>query len=147
MASAVTLLASTTVASTGTATAAIGVGVSRAKAALFMLDVTAAATESGDTLDVYIQHSPDGGTTYDDFVAFTQVAGDTGTVKYLAQWTAYSALPESELRVPADASLSAGNVLHGPVGDDWRIKYKTADAATTGNMSFTFSVKGRLIYE
>lgn len=147
MASAVTLLASTTVTSTGVVTSDIGVDVSKASAALFMLDVTAAATESGDTLDVYIQHSPDAGTTYDDFVSFTQVAGDTGTIKYLAQWTAYSALPESELRIPADASLAAGNVLHGPVGDDWRIKYRTTDVATTGNMSFTFSVKGRLIYE
>jgi hypothetical protein len=146
MAGALTLLASTTVTTTGSATAAIVPDVSKAKAALFFLDVTAAATEAGDTLDVYIQHSPDGGTTYDDFVHFTQATG-TGTIQALAQWTAYSAVPETEMRAPQDAALAAGAVVQGPVGDDWRIKYSTTDVTTTGNMSFTFSVRGRLIYE
>jgi hypothetical protein len=158
MAGALTLLASTTVTTTGSATAAIVPDVSKAKAALFFLDVTAAATEAGDTLDVYIQHSPDGGTTYDDFVHFTQATG-TGTIQALAQWTAYSAVPETEMRAPQDAVLAAGAVapqdavlaagavVQGPVGDDWRIKYSTTDVTTTGNMSFTFSVRGRLIYE
>jgi hypothetical protein len=51
------------------------------------------------------------------------------------------------MRAPQDAVLAAGAVVQGPVGDDWRIKYSTTDVTTTGNMSFTFSVRGRLIYE
>ncbi len=54
---------------------------SAASWALFQLDVTAAATEVGDLLDVYLQHSFDGGTTWDDFVHFTQVLGDGGAKK------------------------------------------------------------------
>ena len=66
-----TLVASRTETANGTAS----VGV-RAPAdldvATFLLNVTAAATEAGDKLNVYIQSSPDGGSTYDDFIHFTE---------------------------------------------------------------------------
>ncbi len=143
MASGVTLLAST--ARTSTGTSAVTLNVSKVKAALFLFEVTAAATEAGDLLDVYIQHSPDAGTTYDDFIHFTQVDGTSTGYTELAQWTAVAGLPTTEMRTPADAGLAAGTVLQGPVGDDWRVKWDIVDAATTGNVSFTFSLKGRLI--
>lgn len=142
MSSAVTLLASA--ARTTTGTADVTLDVSKAKAALFLFEVTAAATEVGDLLDVYMQHSPDAGTTYDDFVHFTQVVGTSTGYTELAQWTAFSGLPETEVRSPQDGAAGVG-VVQGPVGDNWRIKWNVVDVTTTGNASFTFSVKGRLI--
>lgn len=104
----------------------------------FQLTVSAAATEAGDTLDVYVQHSIDGGTTYDDFLHFTQVLGNGGAKKFLASWFRNMA-PESELKPPADATLAAG-ALQGPVGDLWRIKWIIVDANANANQSFTFKL-------
>jgi hypothetical protein len=105
--------------------------------AVFLLNVTAAATDVGDTLDVYLQHSPDGGTTWDDFAHFTQVLGNGGAKKYLASW-AHWVTAESEMKAPADGALAAG-VLQGPVAATWRVKWVVVDAGTV-NASFTFSV-------
>ncbi|MDD5034126.1 MAG: hypothetical protein PHE55_05155 [Methylococcaceae bacterium] len=106
-------------------------------AAAFLLSVTAAATEVDDTLDVYLQHSPDGGTNYDDFVHFTQVLGNGGAKKLIAEWSGEQAV-ESELHALADATLAAG-VLQGPKSGTWRLKWVIADAGG-GAASFTFSV-------
>lgn len=110
-------------------------------AASFQLTVSAAATDVGDTLDVYVQHSVDGGTTWDDFVHFTQVLGNGGAKKFLAQWLR-DVSAESELKAPADASLAAG-VLQGPTGPAWKLKWVIVDASTQ-NASFTFSVAAQV---
>ncbi len=107
------------------------------RAAAFLLNVTAAATDAGDTLDVYVQHSSDGGTTYDDFIHFTQVLGNGGAKKFVAHWVGTIA-PTSALHAPADAALAAG-VNQGPIGDTLRVKWVIVDAGTA-NVSFTFSV-------
>lgn len=107
------------------------------RAMVFLLTVSAAATESGDTLDVYVQHSPDDGTTWDDFIHFTQVLGNGGAKKFIATWYR-DVTPESELKAPADASLAAG-VLQGPISPTLRVKWVVVDASTD-NASFTFSV-------
>jgi hypothetical protein len=105
--------------------------------AVFLLTVSAVATDVGDTLDVYLQSSPDGGTTWDDFAHFTQVLGNGGAKKFLASW-AHWVTAESEMKAPADAGLAAG-VLQGPVSATWRVKWVVVDAGTA-NVSFTFSV-------
>lgn len=110
-------------------------------AAVFQLDVTAAATAVGDTLDVYIQHTVDG-TNYDDFVHFTQVLGNGGAKRFMARWNGIGAAPESELGAPQDAAMSAG-VLQQPVGNTWRVKWVIVDA-DTDDASFTFSVSAAL---
>jgi hypothetical protein len=133
---AATLLASAARTASGTSTLAPPFG-GDFKAAVFLLSVTAAATDVGDTLDVYLQSSVDGGTTWDDFAHFTQVLGNGGAKKYLATWTSLVS-PESELKANADAALAAG-VLQGPVGSPWRVKWVIADAGTV-NVSFTFSL-------
>lgn len=111
------------------------------QSALFGLVVSAAATDVGDLLDVYVQHSVDGGVTYDDFVHFTQVLGNGGAKKYLATWRR-DASPESELHAPGDAALAAG-VLQGPTGPIWRLKWVIVDASTL-NVSFTFAVTAQV---
>lgn len=112
------------------------------KALIFLLTVSAAATESGDTLDVYVQHSPDDGTTWDDFIHFTQVLGNGGAKKFIATWYR-DVTPESELKAPADAALAAG-VLQGPISQALRVKWVIVDTSTA-NASFTFSVSVQLI--
>lgn len=113
------------------------------EAAVFQLSVTAAATDSDDTLDVFIQHTVDGGTTWDDFVHFTQATGDGGAVTYLASWQS-NATPESELKAPADAAMAAG-VLQGPAAGEWRVKWVVVDSNGAGgagdeDVAFTFAV-------
>lgn len=112
------------------------------ESAVFELVVSVAATEAGDTLDVYVQHSIDGGTTYDDVVHFTQVLGNGGAKKFTAEWRA-DVLPDSELHAPADASLAAG-VLQGPKGATWRLKWVIVDANANVNQSFTFAVHAQV---
>lgn len=103
---------------------------------VFQLAVTAAATAAGDTLNVYIQHSTDNGTTWDDFVSFTQVLGNGGAKNLLAFWTTDSTAPVANHAV-ADGTLAAGTSNQGPVGDLWRVKWVIVNAS---NPSFTFAV-------
>lgn len=106
-------------------------------AAALLLDVTAAATEVSDTLDVYVQQSPDEGTSWDDFVHFTQVLGNGGAKKIVGEWSGFIA-PESEMHALADATIAVG-VLQGPKAAKWRVKWVIVDAGG-GVASFTFSV-------
>lgn len=138
-----TLLASAARTASGTATPAAVGRFERVKAILFYLGVTVAATDVGDTLDVFIQHSPDGGTTWDDFVHFTQVLGDGGAKKFIATWNR-DVVPTSALKPPADASLAAG-VQQGPISPTWRVKWVIVDAGTD-DASFTFSLLATPVY-
>jgi uncharacterized protein YdbL (DUF1318 family) len=106
------------------------------KAAAFQLNVTAAATDVGDTLDVYIQHSTDGGSTFDDFIHFTQVLGNGGAKRFIAHWVGLLT-PTTALHAPNDAALAAG-VSQGPIGDTLRVKWVVVDA--DADASFTFGV-------
>jgi hypothetical protein len=131
-----TLVASRT--ETANGTASVGMNApAELDVATFLLSVTAAATEVGDKLDVYMQSSPDGGTTYDDFLHFTQVAGNGGAVKHLALVN-FRVTPTSALHTPNDAALAVG-VNQGPVSNLWRAKWVVTDASTD-NASFTFSI-------
>ncbi len=124
---------------TTSGTAAVTGNFANMLGAAFLLTVSAAATDVGDTLDVYVQSSTDGGTTWDDFVHFTQVLGNGGAKKYQAYWTSLMA-PETELGAPADGTLAAG-VKQGPVGSNLRVKWVIVDSGTL-NVSFTFRVDG-----
>lgn len=136
----ITLLASAARTVTAGATAAVpeavAIALAKAKCALYMLDVTAAATDVGDTLDVYIQSSIDG-TTWDDFIHFTQVLGNGGAKKLIAAHNS-TITPTTAMGPAVDGALAAG-VKQGPVGSQFRIKYVIVDA--DANASFTFSIK------
>ena len=109
------------------------------RSARFVLDVTAAATEAGDTLDVYVQHTYDG-TNYTDLAHFTQILGNGGAKTFMAEWFRDTS-PETEHRPPQDAALAASAVLQGgQIGTSMRVKWVVVDVATTLNQSFTFSV-------
>lgn len=126
---------------TTSSTAVLGLDFSRVRAAIFLLDVTVDESTAADKLNVFVQSSIDDGATYDDFIHFTEHAGNAGAKKYLATWYR-DVTPESEMRQPADAALAAG-VLQGPVGDKLRLKWVVTDDSLAA--SFTFSVSVRPI--
>lgn len=124
------LLASGARTATGTGDAVLLEGY---ECLVFQLDLTAAATESGDTLDVYVQTTIDG-TNWLDAVHFTQVLGNGGTKRYVSKLSASLALTEYEV----GTALGAAAVRH-IFGAQWRVRWAITDASTT-NASFTFSV-------
>jgi hypothetical protein len=105
-------------------------------AAIFVLNVTAAAAAGGDTLDVWVQHSWDEGTTWDDFIHFTQVLGSGGALVHVAQWVIEGGTPTNQLHKAATKTLAVG-VNQGPIGAQQRVQYTTA---TAGTANFTFAV-------
>jgi hypothetical protein len=109
------------------------------RAARFVLTLTAAATDANDTLDVYVQQSFDGGTSFDDLAHFTQCTGTGGAKTHLAEWTR-SVTPESEMHLAQDAAVAAGVVQGGKIGFPLRVKWVVVDP-TGSNASFTFKVE------
>ncbi len=95
----------------------------------FVLDVSAAATLVGDTLNVYVQTMLDG-VNWCDVVAFTQVLGNGGVKRYIAKLSATAACTMFENAT----TLTAGN-QRDLIGDGWAIRW-----ALVGTGSFTFSV-------
>lgn len=103
---------------------------------VFTLDVTAAATDATDTLNVYIQRKLPNG-DYDDVVSFTQVLGNGGAVTFVAD--VYGDPASSDERAPADASLTAGSAKKVWPGETLRVKWVIVDSGDA-NQSFTFTV-------
>lgn len=97
----------------------------------FTLDVSAAATDAEDTLDVKVQTKIDG-TNWVDAIHFTQAVGSGSAAKFVAKLLANTA--ES---IFTDAAIAAGTVRH-LLGDEWRVNYVQVDADS--DASFTFKV-------
>lgn len=118
----VTFVASTVFTTGTTATAlqrwdALGT----ADAAQFILTVTASNTPT--TCDVYLQHSPDEGTTWYDFAHFTQV-GAVSTSTQSASWSRrnYDGTQGTAVIATGDAALAAAKVIAGPIAGALRAK-------------------------
>lgn len=105
------------------------------------LDVTAAATDATDTLDVYIDTSFDGGATFINIGHFTQVLGNGGAKKFVMSFLA-APVASSNLAV-FSTDQTAGNALQIGFGDRIRVRSVVVDASTQ-NASFTYSVKAFL---
>lgn len=104
-------------------------------AAQFILNVT--ASSSPTTLDVYLQHSPNGGSTYYDFGHFTQVGAVSTNIQSLVWRRRPSNVNTASqaVTVTGDAALAAGVVLNGPIADNY-FRAKWVIAGT----SYTFSL-------
>lgn len=98
-----------------------------------VVDVTAAATEVGDKLDVYVQTKLDGSNWVDVYRA-TQCDGDGGAKRYIVKLVALLNTAEFENAT----GLSEGN-RRNLLGDSWRARWVITDAGAD-NASFTFSV-------
>jgi hypothetical protein len=105
--------------------------------AVFILDVTAAATAAGDTLDVYVDLSPDG-SSWVNAIHFTQVLGNGGAKKEIAKLTA------GELNDPDAVWTVAADAASGVVRNTGLmpfVRYRSAITdATTDDASFTYSL-------
>jgi hypothetical protein len=98
----------------------------------FVLDVSAAATDAADTLDVKVQTKLDG-TNWVDVIHFTQCVGNGGAKRYFEKLVADVACAGFENA----AALGAGNT-RDLLGDEWRVNYVQVDADS--DASFSFSV-------
>lgn len=106
----------------------------------FILDVTAAATDATDTLDVYIDFSPDAGASWINAIHFTQVLGNGGAKKEIAKITSTNGLatPTAPLSIAADAASGA---VRNISLFEW-VRYRAVSVdASTDNGSFTYSLK------
>jgi len=106
-----------------------------------ILDVTAAATDATDTLDVYVDTSFDGGASFVNIGHFTQVLGNGGAKKFIMGFKAAPIAASNCVAFTADQA--AGAALQMGFGDRIRVRSVTVDASTQ-NASFTYSVKAHV---
>jgi len=104
---------------------------------IFILDVTAAATDVDDTLDVYVDWSLDN-VTYYNGGHFTQVLGNGGAVSFYMVFDP-SAGVATDVDVTADQAVST--VVPSLFGPYVRLRWVIVDPGA-GAASFTFSVIG-----
>ena len=89
---------------------------------MFVLKVTD-TPKGSPTLNVYVQTSPDSGSTWTDIGSFAQM---TQVGARFLFWNSTSLLDgtTTEAQTPTDGTLTAGNVLQVPMGNQWRIAYQ-----------------------
>jgi hypothetical protein len=108
--------------------------------AIIILDITASATDAGDTLDVYVDISWDGGTNWYNAIHFTQQAGNASAKVEMASLNAAVAnAPGGDLQINANAASGVVRAsMCGPL-----ISVRSTVARVTGtDESHTFSVFG-----
>lgn len=98
---------------------------------ILVLDVTAAATDVGDTLDVKVQTLI--GANWVDVAYFTQVLGNGSTKRFAAKLMNQTAFALGDIA----GALTAGNIRH-LVGESWRVNYVVVDG--DADSAFTFTV-------
>jgi hypothetical protein len=101
-----------------------------------LFDLTVADTDAGDTLDVYIDMSPDGGTTWLNAVHFNQIIGTDSAVKHWAVLDS-SNPGTATILVTSDAAEEA--VRPSLFGSHIRYRSAITDAGTD-DASFTYAV-------
>jgi hypothetical protein len=104
---------------------------------LAILDVTAAATDVGDTLDVYLDTSFDGGVSWINIGHFTQVLGNGGVKKFVMSFKANPIAAANSVLATADQAAAAA--LQIGFGDRFRYRATMVDADADG--TFTWSLK------
>jgi hypothetical protein len=135
----VVLLPATTITADGTTAGSAHLGLDKYNKALILLTISAKTMDASTTLDIYVQYSPDFGTTYDDIAHFAQVTnaaiGNGTYIMVLNSGTAGIA----DRATDDAATLAANNVRNQPWGDRMRIKYTSANFAGTDTITVTAS--------
>lgn len=139
MAESITLKTSSAVTATGNGSS-VDVGSSGLRNdyrddATFELDVTVAATEVDDTLNVFIQTKI--GVNWVDVIHFTEVLGNGGAKAFLAKIVGGLAQAEFE----NGAALGAA-AIRNLIGNEFRTRWVIVDPGGSA-ASFTFSVLGK----
>lgn len=109
--------------------------------ALLLCTFTAKATDVGDTCDVYVDVSPDGGTTWLNAVHFTQALGN-GTDAATEYAVLYANTPGTSI-VVATADAASTAVRPTLFGNALRARWAIVNSGTNDE-SFTFGVKAFL---
>lgn len=104
------------------------------------LIVSAAATDTADTLDVYVDTSFDGGTTYVNIGHFTQVLGDGGAKKFVMSFCNANPGASAVVNVTSDANAGATR----QIGWGSKLRYRGVMVDGDANGSFTYEVKAFL---
>lgn len=135
---AILLPATTNTANTTTAGSA-ELGLDKYSRALLLLTVSGKTMDASTTLDIYVQYSPDYGTTWDDIAHFAQITnaaiGNGTYVMVLNHGTAGVA----DRATDDAATLAANNVRNQPWGDRMRVKYVPANFAGSDTITITIS--------
>jgi hypothetical protein len=95
---------------------------------------------TGGTLDIYIQYSPDAGTTWVDYAHFPQIAAGAGTTSRV--WNVAKDAPQASLTnvgTGTTPSLAANSILGGDWGDRLRV-LAVAGAGTSGGAAQTLLI-------
>lgn len=88
---------------------------------------------TGGTLDVYLQISPDGGTTWIDFVHFAQLAASAAQVnKTFSVTRSVQQLALQSVGTGISPALAANTVLGGNFGDRIRTLYVAGVGTSAG---------------
>jgi hypothetical protein len=98
------------------------------KRLMILLNVTSKASVVGDTLDVYVDVSPDGGTTYVNAVHFTQLLGNGAASAEWAVLDPAGAAGTATVNVTTDAAAAA--VRPALCGDHIRCRWVIAGSGT-----------------
>ena len=106
---------------------------------VFIFTLTAAATEAGDTFNLMVDVSWDGGVTWVTAGRFTEALGNGGAQKEAMQLGGAYVPPAAVIvDISTDpASAAIRPMLVGPVV---RARWEIVDVATADNQSFTFEL-------
>jgi hypothetical protein len=105
-----------------------------------ILAVTAASTDVTDTLDVYVDTSFDGGTSFVNIGHFTQVLGNGGAKTFVMSFA--NANPGATAVIDASSDAAAGATRQTGIGSQLRYRGVMVDANANG--SFTYSLNAFL---
>ncbi len=96
---------------------------------------------TGGTLDVYLQSSPDGGTTWFDYIHFPQLASAAAAVKYRVTVPTMGEAGITVIGKNTTPVLAANTVVGGLWSDRLRALY-VAGASTSAGAVVTISILG-----
>lgn len=137
----VTLLATKTVTLAGTVNESPVTGLERFREAALVLTVSGAGDAAADTLNVYVDTSFDGGTTWYNVAHFSQFAGNTDVDPAVTKVLVLnSAADPGTDEIDLTADCAAGKARPTMFGDRLRVRHVVVKDGAT--VTFTFGVTG-----
>ena len=106
---------------------------------LFIFTLTAAATEAGDTFNLMLDMSWDGGATWGTAGRFTEALGNGGAQKEAMQ-VGGAYVPPAAVIVDINTDPASAAVRPMLVAPLVRARWEIVDVATADNQSFTFEL-------
>jgi hypothetical protein len=96
---------------------------------------------TGGVLNVYLQTSPDGGTSWFDYIAFPQLSAGASAVKYMVNVPQAGASGITVVGKNTSPALAANTVVGGSWGDRLRALY-VAGTSTSAGAAVVINVLG-----